>query len=112
SINHYSRRLRELYHAEGFMSISRRDLPQGHYRIMRLHHQTDVKQAGFEDIEFAGREAPVHQDGWIGEILARGVTHVTRRLRVENDPVLGNVLEPYNMAMVFPVYFMGEANNW
>lgn len=112
SINTYSRRLRAMYHTEGFMSISLRGAPEGHYRIVRLHHQDDVKRTGFEDIDYAGRDAPVHAGGWVGEVIARGRTFVTRDLQVDDDPVLGDRLRPYRMAMAFPVYFMGDAKNW
>lgn len=112
SINTYSRGLRAIYHAEGFMSISRRDVPEGHYRVMRLHHQVDLKRSGYDDIAYAGQDAPVHSGGWIGGVLAQERTHVTRELHIHDDPVLGNALEPYRMAMVFPVYFMGDAWNW
>jgi signal transduction histidine kinase len=112
SINLYWRRLRALYHAEGFMSISTREAPPGHYRVVRLHHQDEVKKAGLGDLEFAGDDAPVHSGGLIGSVITRGEVLVTRELNLPEDPVLGQALAPYRMAMFFPVFFMGEAKNW
>ena len=112
SINTYSRQLRALYHTEAFMSVSTRNAPAGHYRVVRLHHQDEVKLAGYADENYAGGDAPVATGGWLGGIISSGEPYITRSLHLEKDPALGNSLLPYRMAMVFPVYFMGEARNW
>ncbi len=112
SINAYTRSMRELYGDQCVISISRRDVGEGCYRVMRLIHQEGVEFGGMESIPYAGADAPAHCGGLIGEILGRGRATVIRDLDVSDDPVMGAQLAPYSLMVGFPVFDAGMDWNW
>jgi len=112
SINEYTRSMRELYGDQCVISISRRDVGEGCYRVMRVIHEEGVDFEGMESIPYAGADAPAQCGGLIGEILDRGRSTVIRDLDVVDDPVLGMQLTPYSLMVGFPVFDGGIDWNW
>ncbi len=112
SINEYARAMGELYGDQCVISISRRNVGDGCYRVMRLMHQDGVELDGLESIPYAGANATSHCGGLIGEIIGRGRATVIRDLDVSDDPALGAQLAPYSLLVGFPVYDKGVDWNW
>lgn len=112
SVNRFREGVRGLYGDQGMISISTRGLEPGHYRVMRVLHQSGLDQQRFPSTEFAGVHAPVCSGGLIGEIIERGRPAVLRDLRVEFDPVMAHHLSPYRILVATPVFDAGVATNW
>ncbi len=112
SINGYASAMRMLFMDRGLLSISRRGLAPGEYRVMRILHQEGVSAHGLADTLHAGDNAPVYSGGFLGEVMQRTEPFVTRTLNVPNDPVLGQQLAPYRMMAGCPVFDLGEPTNW
>ncbi len=112
SINEYTRSMRELYGDQCVISISRRNVGDGCYRVMRLIHPEGVAFEGKETIQYAGADAPAHCGGFIGDIIGRGRSVVIRDLDLADDPVLGAQLSPYSLMVGFPVFDAGVDWNW
>lgn len=112
SINGYAAAMRILFMDRGMLSVSRRGVGPGEYRVMRVLHQEGVSGPGLADTLHAGDNAPIHTGGFLGEIMQRTEPFVTRTLNLPEDPVLGNQLAPYRMMAGCPVFDMGEATNW
>lgn len=112
SINDYAQSMRKLYGDQCVISVSRRDVGQGCYRVMRLLHQEGVEFDGMESMPFAGADAPAQCGGLIGELVAHGRAVVIRDLDIDDDPVLGTQLSPYSLLVGFPVFDGGDDLNW
>jgi sigma-B regulation protein RsbU (phosphoserine phosphatase) len=112
SINDYTKSMRGLYGDQCVISVSRRDVDEGCYRVMRLIHQDGVEVEGIESVPFAGSNAPAVCGGLLGEIIGRGHSTVIRDLDVSEDPILGAQLAPYSLMVGFPVFDDGVDWNW
>jgi sigma-B regulation protein RsbU (phosphoserine phosphatase) len=112
SISHYARAMRQLYGEQGLISVSLRNAPPGHYRVMRFLNQRGAGLDNAQDIEFAGPDAPAVSGGIIGEILRNEDPVVYRNLHVVDDPVLGTRLAPYRVLVAIPVYDGSRVLNW
>ncbi|GMV95163.1 MAG: hypothetical protein AMXMBFR82_49410 [Candidatus Hydrogenedentota bacterium] len=112
SISHYAGRMRQLYGEQGLISVSLRNVPPGHYRVMRFLNQKSSGIDGSHDIVFAGPDAPAVKGGIIGDLVQNEFPVVIRELSIPDDPVLGNRLAPYRMLVAVPVYDGDAALNW
>jgi transcriptional regulator with GAF, ATPase, and Fis domain len=97
--------IREVYGNVGLLTIGTRGAPTGHYRLTRLLHQPGV---GGEDLDYTAEHAPVHAGGFLGDVTGHDSPVVLETTRVEDDPILGNRLQPYRSFVVFPVITAGE----
>jgi sigma-B regulation protein RsbU (phosphoserine phosphatase) len=112
SINGYAAAMRHLFMDRGLLSISRRGVGPGEYRVMRMLHQEGVTGPGLADTLHAGADAPRHTGGFLAEVMQRTEPFLTRTLDLPNDPVLGTQLAPYRMMAGCPVFDLGEPTNW
>lgn len=112
SINHYARGMRQLYGEQGLISVSLRNAPAGHYRVMRFLNQRGAGLDHAQDIEFAGPSALPVTGGIIGDVIQGDSPVIYRNLRVMNDPVLGDRLAPYRAMVAIPVFDASRVLNW
>jgi sigma-B regulation protein RsbU (phosphoserine phosphatase) len=106
----------ELRPTDYMISLSTKDLPEGQYRITR---QIDVgavragQRSMTEEQRWPDRsQIPVHQGGFLGEIIARKRPQLFHHLDLKGDPVLGDALAGLGSAMVMPLYDEGEPRYW
>ncbi|HRK35050.1 MAG TPA: PP2C family protein-serine/threonine phosphatase [Candidatus Hydrogenedentes bacterium] len=112
SVTRFRSTFSKLYGDRGMLSISRRGLDDGLYRVVRILHHTGIDQIKFPNVDFAGPHATVQSGGIIGEVIQDDLPKVIRDLNVEYDPVLGLHLSPYRMLLATPVFDGGRALNW
>ncbi len=112
SVRRFRATAAKLYGNRGLMSVSRRGVGEGQYRVIRILHHQGIDTALYPNIEFAGATAAVVSGGIVGEIIAGKRPVVIRDLHVDNDPVLGNMLAPYRSLVATPVFDGGRALNW
>lgn len=112
SINRYAKAVRELDMQQALISISLRDVPPGHYKIMRFLHEEGVNQEGLADLFYAGDTAEIRAGGLIGAFINQSDVVINADLQVPNDAALGTQLAPYRSLVAFPVYSGGAVQNW
>lgn len=112
TVRRYRATISKLYGDRGLISISRRGLDDGLYRVVRILHHEGLDRVQFPNIEFAGPHAPIRSGGIIGDIIQRDHPVVIRNLNIEYDPVMGLHLAPYRMLLATPVFDGGRALNW
>jgi sigma-B regulation protein RsbU (phosphoserine phosphatase) len=102
----------ELYGPRGYVSVSTRGLPPGHFRL------TDVIDlAGSYDLALADpllneEDLPVHRGGFFGRIIGTTFPELFHHVDVRDDPVIGNALAGYGSLMSIPLLDDGEPVNW
>ncbi|MDZ4857839.1 MAG: PP2C family protein-serine/threonine phosphatase [Candidatus Hydrogenedentes bacterium] len=112
SVTRFRGTFSKLYGDRGMLSVSRRGLDDGLYRVVRILHHRDIDKVQFPNIEFAGPQAPIRSGGIIGDVINDDLPKVIRDLNVEYDPVMGLHLSPYRMLLATPVFDGGRALNW
>lgn len=104
---------RRFFPSDGFVSVSRRGLPEGRYKLTRTYLDGRLPQSPTETNPWRDwAKLPTHEGGFIGEILDAGEPRRIGDLRVADDPVLGDRLAPYRSAAILPIYDDGETLNW
>jgi sigma-B regulation protein RsbU (phosphoserine phosphatase) len=104
---------RRFFPSDGFVSVSRRGLADGEFKITREYLGGRLPQNPGESNPWRDwARLPVHRGGFIGEILDAGVPRRIGDLRITGDPVLGDKLAEFRSAVILPVYDDGEALNW
>lgn len=112
SVTRYRKTMTKLYRDRGLISVSRRGVPEGQYRVIRVLHHQGIDAGRYPNVEFAGATAPVVSGGIIGELLVDEMPKVMRDINIADDPVLGEILAPYKSLMATPVFDNGRALNW
>lgn len=112
SVRRYRKTIGKLYGDRGMISVSTRGLDSGLYRVVRILHHEGIDRDQFQNMEFAGAQAPVRSGGIIGDIIKQDAPVVIRDLKIDYDPVLGLHLSPYRMLLATPVFDGGHALNW
>ena len=108
----FSNRSDELYGPRGYMSVSTRDLPPGSYRVTRLRRLDGSDTLTTADPLLRGDELPVERGGFFGEIIRSAAPVLIHRLCVRQDPVVGELLAPYQSLMAIPIFDGGVPVNW
>lgn len=97
---------------DGIVSISTRELEPGRFRITRMILD------GLEDLDrpvdtwSRRHEIPVHEGGFISDLIREARPQLHHELQVVDDPVLGDRLADFGTAMAIPLMDEGEALNW
>ena len=97
---------------DGLVSLSTRDLEPGRYRITRLAVDSlDGLQRPVDT--WSGRhDVPVHDTGFLSDVVRTGEVSLHRDLDIPDDPVLGESLRRFRSAIAIPLLDDGEARNW
>jgi signal transduction histidine kinase len=109
SVNTFLRGIRQLNGDYALVSISRRNVPEGCYRVARFVHQDGVALVGSAD---PGASTDAKQGGFIGGLIAADKQQVFENINVKGDPAVGDALAPYRTILAVPVFDDGEALNW
>ena len=106
----------ELRPTDYMISLSTKDLPDGHYRITRQIDVAGIRSGQRSIAEYQAwperDRIPVHRGGFLGEIIARKRPQLLHDLAVKNDPVIGDSLAGMGSALVMPLYDEGEPRYW
>jgi sigma-B regulation protein RsbU (phosphoserine phosphatase) len=98
------------------ISLSTKGLPDGQYRVTRQIDVVAVRsgRAPLDDRQkWPDRnQIPVHQGGFLGEVIARKRPQLLHDLDIRSDPVLGDTIAGMGSAMVMPLYDEGEPRYW
>lgn len=106
---------------DAFISVSKRDLPEGKYKLTRVITNTKNPRQTFanapqRDPWSEWVSLPTHEGGLIGRIIAQESPQIITNVDFSRDPVLGKVLgddAPRVRAMsAIPSYDDGMALNW
>ncbi len=111
-LREFAKGLNKLQRNDGFISISTRDLPPGHYRITRQLLGGTPDKIDSTDPWHDRNEIPVHSGGFIGEIIRQAYPELIHHLNIKNDQVLGNALEEFGSLIAVPLFDNGEPLNW
>jgi sigma-B regulation protein RsbU (phosphoserine phosphatase) len=98
-----------------FVSVARRDLPPGRFKITRLMTRAERLRAGEREPPNPWRDwesLPVLEGGLIGEIIAQERPQILRAIDAADDPHLGASLAGIRSAVAIPQYHEGRATNW
>ncbi len=98
-----------------FVSVARRDLPAGRYKVTRVLTRLDREHP--ESIEAPNPwrdwdQLPVYEGGLIGELIAREEPQLLYRLDASDDPHFGELFAPMRTVLALPQYHEGRALNW
>ncbi|MEM7621765.1 MAG: PP2C family protein-serine/threonine phosphatase [Planctomycetota bacterium] len=105
--------------ADLFLSVSKRGLPQGKYKITRKFTERDrfVRDATGADTDPPNpwrdwKSLEEHEGGILAEMTAQPEPRIFTGFTIDDDPVLGDTLAGMHSAMAIPTYDTGEAINW
>ncbi|MEM1330754.1 MAG: PP2C family protein-serine/threonine phosphatase [Planctomycetota bacterium] len=115
AVARFGRRFRDFRPVDSFLSVSRRGLGPGEYKITRRFTPETVSEAPDGDLPNPWRDwdsLPTHTGGFIGDVLEVDEPQLFQELDVRDDPVLGNTLADLGSCTVVPVYDNGESLNW
>lgn len=105
-------RLGSLNAVEKYLSLSRRGLEPGSFKITRAFMGPGDERAHSFDPWSAWDELPVHSSGWLAEVIADDEPKLFTDLRVADDPALGDRFADMRSAMAAPLFDEGVALNW
>lgn len=104
---------RRVFRSEGFLSVSRRGLPDGQYKITRRYVDGRLPLSPNESNPWRDWDRlETHTGGFVGEALARGGPQLITDLDLQDDPVLGDALGKFKTCAVIPIFDNGEPLNW
>lgn len=103
---------RRLDRSIGYISVSRRNLPAGHYKITRtVLNDNDAEQSTYNPWQ-KWNDMPLYTGGIIGDLIKEPRPRLIHNLRIENDPVLGDALVPFRSLIAVPLFDDGKDLNW
>ncbi|MFT5424180.1 MAG: sigma-B regulation protein RsbU (phosphoserine phosphatase) [Phycisphaerales bacterium] len=106
--------LQGLRNADFFITVSRRGLGEGEYKITRVvEHPREVTRRGENSNPWRDwSKITSHTGGLVGELLASEHPQLVQNLDVQDDPVLGIAVRTMRSVLAIPNYDGGEALNW
>ncbi|HZW10568.1 MAG TPA: PP2C family protein-serine/threonine phosphatase [Phycisphaerales bacterium] len=112
-VNRFGRHFWKIRPVELMISLSRRGLPEGSYKITRLVRPADVSAVSPRvDPWREWTRLPMHAGGFLGDVIARPEPQLFHHLRIGDDPVLGDALARMGSGMASPLFDNGEPLNW
>lgn len=108
----FGRRIAVTQRVDGYVSISRRGLGNGEYKITRSMLTEDLLKDNPVNPWTAWEELPTHRGGLLGELIAEPTPKLIPELHLRGDPILGDALADFGSAMIAPLFDEGEALNW
>ena len=106
-VDAFGTRIRAMYGNDGYVSLSRRDLPAPLYRITRWHGWGDREVDPWKNRD----KLPVLQGGLLGELLYDGKPRLIEDLRVDPSDPGHQYLSGMRTALAMPHYERGETIN-
>jgi sigma-B regulation protein RsbU (phosphoserine phosphatase) len=102
--------MRQAYGSRCYIQLSTRGLGVNRYRITRVltHGDQDLID---RSALWHPEDHPIHQGGFLGEVVSMAGPSLVHNLELGGDPVLGEQLAPYRSAMACPL-FENEIVNW
>jgi len=104
--------VRSLREHDGYISLSTRDLPEGSYRITRVVVNEDHRALADSTPWLHPDRIDVHSGGFLGELIRTPVPKVVHDLRLDEDPVIGDLLRGYGSIVAIPLFDGGRVLNW
>lgn len=95
----------------GYISLSKRGLPAGQFKITRTVLEQDAEQSTYNPW-LNWSHIPMASGGFLGELIAEPRPRLIHRLRVPDDPVLGTGLAGYGSLIASPLFDEGKDLNW
>lgn len=112
----FGKRFRELRPVEAFVSVSRRGLPEGYYKITRSFKPDEVSrmeaQGDWPNPWRDWQKLDTHTGGFIGRCLEDPCPQLYHDIDLSGDPVLGDRFGEMRCVTAIPVYDDTEALNW
>ncbi|MCA9293393.1 MAG: hypothetical protein KDA20_06235, partial [Phycisphaerales bacterium] len=108
----FSRRMTAFSGTEGYLSLSTRSLPAGHYKITRAMLDRTSLANNAVNPWAAWDELPTHSTGFLGEAIATDRPKYFPDLQLTNDPVLGDQIAGFRSVLLMPLFDEGHAINW
>ena len=108
----FTRGMERLYGAQGFISLSTRNLPAGQYKITRMYTGGERWHMNDDNPWRDWGELTTHRGGFLGELIRTASPVIIPDFRLPHDPVVGNRLQDYGSLMAVPLFDGGEALNW
>ncbi|MCA9296985.1 MAG: SpoIIE family protein phosphatase, partial [Phycisphaerales bacterium] len=108
----FSRGIRKITGPVGYISLSTRDLPAGHYRITRQLLDPRTEHIDIADTWSTMHEITLHSGGFLGALIQSAYPELIHDLDVRDDPVLGDALAPFRSLLAIPLFDGGEPLNW
>jgi len=109
-------RLWKLRPVDHMISISRRGLPDGRYKVTRRMRRNPgngvPENIGPADPWRAWNDLPTHSGGFLGAMIATPEPKLVHDLGLVDDPVLGASLADMGSCMAVPLYDRGEPTYW
>ncbi len=103
--------LRRHVTADAYVSVSRRGLPRGQYKITRAVPREDMGVVA-HDPWSRWSEIPAVSGGFIGRLIENDDPEIHHNLQIDHDPVMGDWLVPFHSCIAMPLFDEGEALNW
>ena len=97
---------------DGYVSVSRRGLKDGEYKITRQALGDSVENVAKADPWASWEQMPTHTGGILGSLVSESRVTLIEDLRHDRDPVLGDALAPYRTLLAAPLFDNGEPLNW
>lgn len=97
---------------QGYISLSRRGLNAGRYKITGMALDDTAAMGGRLNPWEHWDQIESHTGGWLGELMDRDEPSFTGDLDLRSDPVLGDRLVDFRSAMIIPLFDDGKALNW
>ena len=108
----FSRGMERIYGRQGYISLSTRGLPDGHYKITRMYRGDQPWQMSDDDPWKSWSQLPTHRGGFLGELIRHAGPVIVDDLQLPDDPVLGEALNDYRSLMAVPLFDGGRPLNW
>ncbi len=97
------------------LTVSRRGLPEGKYKITRFLSEAQRLHPDNPDLPNPWRDwerLRVYEGGFIGEVIALEEPQLIVGLDLTDDPIVGDRLKGLRSCMVTPNFDEGAATNW
>lgn len=103
--------MRRLAGGAAYISVSRRNLPGGQYKLTKLLFE-DRPVGRPIDAWHDWPMLPTHEGGFIGSVIETPVPKIINHLNLSGDPAVPRVFCAMRSALAVPLFDRGEAVNW
>lgn len=114
-LRHFARWFGRTPRSDLLVSVSRRGLPEGSYKVTRkltMDERLNAHRIETPNPWKTWDQIPVLQGGIVGEIISVHEPQLLLDLDLADDPHLGDDLAPMRSALAIPHFDKGESLNW